>query len=328
MIDHSAPPHAAPDFRAPATFVACLVGMAVVVPFAVSGLLEGRLLLGGLALFIAAGLAWTARTARAGLWRPATSLFAVVLPVIAAQFLAVRSLGMVGALWCFPVILALYAILPERWAWFANGAVLAGVLPLATTAVEPGLVLRLGATLGTVSLFTAVFVRLIETQHRALERQAVTDPLTGLSNRTRLQDALERAIEQHRRTDTPMSLVAIDLDHFKAVNDAHGHDAGDAVLAAVGEHLRGRVRRIDEAFRTGGEEFLLLLFATAGDQAAELAEELRTAVADLELLPDRRVTLSAGVAELAAGEDWRAWMRHADDALYRAKDRGRDRVVL
>jgi diguanylate cyclase (GGDEF)-like protein len=124
-----------------------------------------------------------------------------------------------------------------------------------------------------------------------------------------------------------MSLVTIDIDHFKEVNDTRGHDAGDRVLAGIGALLRQRMRRTDKAFRTGGEEFLALLYGTDLANARRVAEELREAIAALGLLPDRHVTVSLGVAALRPGEDAAAWTKRADVNLYRAKAEGRNRVA-
>lgn len=317
-----------PDFRATTTLGVALAGIVLLLPFSLNNLIQERFSLGIGSIAVVAVLGWTAISIHRGRYRTLPSVLGIAVPVLGFLVLSIREQGMIGVLWCFPAILAFYITLPERFAWGANLALLLGPLPMAWAVLDSGLAPRVGATLLAVSLFSALFVRVISVQQQRLREQAVTDPLTGLSNRMLLETALARAIEQNRRTDAPMSLVALDLDHFKRINDAHGHDAGDRVLAAVGAWLGQRVRRVDQAFRLGGEEFLLLLFATSGDQAAELAEEVRRAVARLDALPEQAVTLSAGVAELEPGEDWRSWMKRGDDALYRAKDRGRDRVEL
>jgi diguanylate cyclase (GGDEF)-like protein len=240
---------------------------------------------------------------------------------------ALRKQGIIGALWCYPAVISFYFMLPERKAWIANAVLLAVALPQAWGALEAPLAARVAATLLAVSAFSAIFVRVIIDQQRRLEAQAITDPLTGLSNRTTLRAALEQAIQQSSRTRTPMTLVALDLDRFKSINDSLGHDAGDSVLRAVGDLLHRRIRRADKVFRLGGEEFLALLYGTNEENGRRVAEELRGAVASLALLPDRPVTVSIGVATLRPDESWIEWMKRSDENLYRAKASGRDRVA-
>ncbi|MDX9734759.1 MAG: GGDEF domain-containing protein [Thermoanaerobaculia bacterium] len=165
--------------------------------------------------------------------------------------------------------------------------------------------------------------------NEVIERLARTDPLTHLVNRRGLEEAIAHERDRAERTGEPLSVVALDLDRFKRVNDTWGHAVGDRLLAAVGEALRAGVRPYDVAARLGGEEFLLVLPATRRERAADVAERLRARVADLvvEGLPER-VTSSAGVAEHARGETTEALLARADAALYEAKRQGRDQVVV
>ena len=165
--------------------------------------------------------------------------------------------------------------------------------------------------------------------NEVIERLARTDPLTLLVNRRGLEEAITHERDRAERTGEPLSVVALDLDHFKRVNDTWGHAVGDRLLSAVGEALRAGVRPYDVASRVGGEEFLLVLPATQRERAADVAERLRARVAELvvEGLPER-VTSSAGVAEHARGETTEALLVRADAALYEAKRLGRNRVVL
>jgi diguanylate cyclase (GGDEF)-like protein len=158
--------------------------------------------------------------------------------------------------------------------------------------------------------------------------RAASDALTGLPNRRAADETLKRMVAQAGRTLSPLSAVLLDLDHFKQINDIHGHEQGDEVLAAVGSILAGCVRESDFAARFGGEEFLLLLPDTAREQAAVLAEKLRSAIAGARL-PIGQVTASLGVASFPEdGLDAEQLLRRADGALYLAKDHGRDRVEL
>ncbi len=165
----------------------------------------------------------------------------------------------------------------------------------------------------------------------ALARAATTDYLTGLLNRRAMVALLEQEALRIRRSHRPFSLLLLDLDHFKAVNDEHGHEVGDRALVEVAERLRLAVRSQDAISRWGGEEVLVFLPETPSHGAAVAAEKLRAAVAGepLSVLGHRApLTASLGVSTLAEGETIEECLRRADAALYRAKAEGRDRVVV
>ncbi len=157
---------------------------------------------------------------------------------------------------------------------------------------------------------------------------AMTDPLTGVGNRRRLEQALALEIERAEQTGEPLAAFMADLDHFKRVNDEYGHQAGDKVLAAFGQLLREHTRTTDILARFGGEEFVALLPHTGLAQAVAIAERTRKAVERLEIEPvPHPVTGSFGVAVLAPGERGEGLIRRLDALLYAAKNAGRNRVV-
>jgi diguanylate cyclase (GGDEF)-like protein len=165
------------------------------------------------------------------------------------------------------------------------------------------------------------------------EQLSITDDLTRLHNHRFFQDHLPREMRRADRTGEPLSLVLIDIDDFKQLNDRHGHSVGDAVLRRVAEVMNGEVREMDLLARYGGEEFVLLASRTTLDGAATLAEKLRTAVSEarIEVLaldgPDAvGVTISAGVSSYRGDE--KEFFNAADRALYRAKEAGKDCVWL
>jgi len=164
-------------------------------------------------------------------------------------------------------------------------------------------------------------------------RAAATDALTGLPNRRAFEEGLAEALAEAEAAHAPLCLLLFDIDHFKAVNDRHGHPAGDAVLRGVADALREWARPQDGVARVGGEEFAAILPATPRETAAGLAEALRRAVArgGVVLGPEAlrlSVTISLGVAQRQPGEAGPALLGRADAALYDAKRQGRDRVVL
>jgi diguanylate cyclase (GGDEF)-like protein len=200
------------------------------------------------------------------------------------------------------------------------------VLITVQTAISAG-VLN-GAALGVHVLRRRVQRLLLATQ--ALSHQ---DPLTGLANRRHLVEHAPRMWRQARREGSRVAAMVLDLDHFKRLNDAHGHAAGDAVLRAVAAALSATVRPTDLLARVGGEELVVLGLVSDHAEAARLAERLRTAVATSRSAAGHTVTASIGIALVrpADGEDavaatWRLIDR-ADGAMYEAKQAGRDRVA-
>jgi diguanylate cyclase (GGDEF)-like protein len=212
------------------------------------------------------------------------------------------------------------------------GAVIGGImLVAATVAVDPASVVdHPGYTIATVALIVnvvaiATALQAAELHHRMA---SVVDPLTGLLNRKALASRFVELEQQARLGGGVVSLIAIDLDAFKEVNDEYGHDRGDAVLRDAAYEMRKSLRHFELFYRFGGEEFLVLLPGVDRDDAAGVAERLRVSIERLDL-GDVQLTISAGVAT-AAGEDveYQRLFAAADSALYRAKDRGRNRVVV
>lgn len=168
----------------------------------------------------------------------------------------------------------------------------------------------------------------LEALNKQLAHQSRTDPLSGLANRRAFDETLKRKCAQARRNHKPLSLIMVDLDHFKRVNDEYGHPVGDEVLVQLAKLLQQGIREYDIAARFGGEEFAIVLPETAGIAARDLAERLRQTL-HAETWPVPTVTASFGVAE-SAGDTCApdALIQLADEALYRAKETGRNRVVL
>lgn len=174
----------------------------------------------------------------------------------------------------------------------------------------------------------------LEEANRRLEALAVTDPLTGLYNRRHFEHVLSLEVRRAQRMGTRLSLLMMDVDHFKRYNDTHGHPAGDEVLRALGRLVRERVRSTDVACRYGGEEFTVILPGTSRTDAMVLANDLRLNVEAYPFeneatQPGGRLTISIGVATYPAdASDEVALVRAADQALYRAKENGRNRVEV
>jgi len=167
----------------------------------------------------------------------------------------------------------------------------------------------------------------IEAQNEKLKRLSVTDHLTGLFNRQKLEETLANEIDRASRTDSCFSVIMLDLDFFKCVNDTHGHPVGDAVLMEVSKLLKRGSRRTDIVGRWGGEEFMIVCPATDLQGAKRLAEKLRTLIERHEFPVVRHETCSLGVFCNEGGDDASSTIQRVDQALYRAKQRGRNCVV-
>ncbi len=211
--------------------------------------------------------------------------------------------------------------------WEGESALLdatGGELPVSQTLVahldEAGEVVRLSTL--------ARDIRRYKELEEALERLAFHDGLTGVTNRRHLEALLEEEAERCERHARVFSLVMYDLDHFKLVNDNHGHQTGDEILRAIARIVEERLRGSDVLGRWGGEEFMILLPETGLEGAAALAEDLRATVAATTFPGPGRVTISLGVAQYRPGEPLRDLIKRVDEAVYRAKNQGRNRVAL
>jgi diguanylate cyclase (GGDEF)-like protein len=180
-----------------------------------------------------------------------------------------------------------------------------------------------------LALALASQIRLIQQEHKIAEQRASSDPLTGLDNRRAFMEKAQQIMSTALRSQRDMSLIILDIDHFKAVNDQHGHVSGDAALVAVANALKLSARNGDIVARWGGEEFLLLLPETRLDAALVMAERLRTTIAEIRVpVRDAQIafTASFGVAHNAGHRHLENLISEADNHLYQAKHSGRNRV--
>ena len=323
------------------------------IPDALSILLGNALASGTLSFLHAAVLRFQHRPLRWALLLapPAalTGLLALFLQDFGTRILlanAVMALQMVGIFWALferrhamagrGVLMVMagmglgVAVLLARAVWGAAG------MPTAPGLLQPGTIAGLTFVLLFVVLLVASFGFIFMSKERADEvnrRLAALDELTGVANRRSIIAALDRDVSRAIRTREPMAVMMVDIDHFKRVNDEHGHLAGDQVLRCVVEVVRHRIRSQDIVGRYGGEEFLVVLCDTPAQGAQQLAEQLREAVQASRCAWDGQelaVTVSVGVfgGRLEPGDSWDQLIHTADSALYRAKQTGRNRVVV
>lgn len=265
---------------------------------------------------------------------PTWLLFAfpsVTAALICAPPLASGQSTPVGSiLLVWPILFAGY-LLPERVAWVSLGVSLGLLTAVAVRIPVNGTVavcVEVGASL-VVTLYITVYLR----RHNralvhALRREARTDPLTGLANRRAFNDLLERECALYERYRDPLALLAIDIDHFKRLNDRAGHPAGDNALVALAAVLTARVRRGDIVARTGGEEFTIVLPDCPTSEAQHRAHVLRAVIAKDSAAWPNPITVSIGVAGFPDhAESPAGLIDAADTALYAAKAAGRNTVA-
>lgn len=270
------------------------------------------------------GALWLGRTRR--LQTAALNLFGSTISV--ACLMSALLVSSNGLLWAFLVLWVNVLILPRRWAMGLNALI---ILVLASAIHLYQSVLH-QVSWATVALlmsgFGLMFTDLLREQRRQLARQAQIDPLTGIGNRRLMQQHLEEIAAERRRDRRSNTLMVLDLDMFKEVNDRHGHEAGDRVLEEFARSVAGSLRAEDGFYRMGGEEFVVLLRGMDLAAAREELPELHRRLSGRVSMPDGVVQFSAGAAALREGEDWSRWLGRADQALYAAKRAGRDCLMF
>jgi diguanylate cyclase (GGDEF)-like protein len=316
------------EFHLKSTFWLSVTAATLIMPFGVYHISYQHVGVGIGAIITSLSLclvAWlshkrTYKTIYTFIWlTPFTTLFVAYLT---------NFVGITGTYWCYSTLILYYFMMSERQAWASNVFFALVNVPLVWHLFETDEATRFTVTFTLVSLYSAIFLHVVAKQYSDLQKMAVTDKLTDLYNRTLLKDSLEQAIQQSNRTDTPFSLIIMDVDHFKKINDELGHEVGDNVLEKLGLFLKHTLRDSDKIFRIGGEEFLILLYNADEASAIDVAEKLRKGIEGLSLIPDRSVTVSIGVAGMGSVQEWKHWMNACDKGLYEAKNSGRNRVVV
>ena len=229
----------------------------------------------------------------------------------------------------FPLMVALPVLLKTRWAMVLG--VLSGLLvaPLVLTHYDLTTSGIIGLSLGLTWLVSAWLVYAVTEQSRRLKDMAVKDAMTGAYNRRYLEIQLEQALDSWRRYQRLSSVLLIDIDFFKRINDRYGHAVGDTAIKSLVDVISSNIRSVDTLCRYGGEEFVILLSETGADNAQRVAEKLRSLVETSRVLPEgSNMTISVGVCEVANADDLDHWLNLADGALYLAKHNGRNRVEM
>jgi len=298
-----------------------------VAPFAVIRWMTGDWLVAAIDSIIVAGFvvlgSYIYRTKRV---RAASIAVAILCAGGAIVTVYVR--GAQQIYWTFPALMAAFYLLKPREAIVLTVSMAAVLIPRLiqdlNTFEASTIIIAIFVTMAFAFAFSVVNNR----QQNKLVNLATKDPLTGAGNRRALLAKLTEVIASFDRSKSPSSLVLLDIDHFKAVNDKYGHATGDQILQRIAQILELRIRLNDTLYRIGGEEFVVVVDGQGIERASRLADQLRTLIEANELLPEQTVTVSLGVAELQSGESHESWVQRADEALYRAKRAGRNTFRL
>jgi diguanylate cyclase (GGDEF)-like protein len=304
-----------------------MIALVLLTIFAVNNLLHGRFEVGMVILLAEAVLLADVLALRRGK-TPPVPYGVVVLLLVTAMLDAVVRQGIYGAFWSYPVVLICYFVLSRRLAFLFSMGILVTLTLFVAYLLDREMATRVFATLLLTIIMINIVLNVMGELQEALTRQALTDPLSGAFNRRRMEQTLEQVIELGRRHTPNNAMMVIDIDHFKAINDHLGHEAGDQVLRQTVTVIDSRKRKVDLLFRIGGDEFMLLLFETNATDAATLAHDLRLSIEQAPLLQDQKVTLSVGICAQRADQSAEDWIKCADAALYRAKRNGRNRVEI
>ena len=309
-------------------FWLCTVPMVMIAPFSIIQFIAGDWASGVIIMslvLVCLSIAWqihdSGRVSRHNL------LLAVAIGNIVVLVMIFR-LHLQTLLWAYPLLAINYYFAGPRMGSVFSAISLSLIFFNAHGWAGPALYPRIIGSLLTTTLLALVFSISIVRQQRALAELISSDPLTGASNRREMHAELARALHAHGRYGIPSTLILIDIDHFKQVNDQHGHSIGDKVLVELVLLIQKRLRKSDRLFRFGGEEFLLLLPDTGLDAATTLAAELTQLVRETPLGGLQGVTISSGVACNTGSANPDEWFKRGDKALYQAKQAGRDRIEV
>lgn len=229
--------------------------------------------------------------------------------------------------WIYPAMLAAYYIMSPNKGLIVNFVMLSLYLPKLFSLLDSVNVATIIITIIITNIIAYVFSSGLRKQEIVLKKLASEDYLTSTCNRRPLDDTMTKLHKTLKKHDKTASLILLDLDHFKQVNDTHGHIKGDEVLVRLSELLINFFKNKDCIFRYGGEEFLVVCKDTIKEKAHELAEEFRQIVKNNIVIDRKQQTISLGVYEYAKEESIDEWINRVDMALYQAKKQGRDRTI-
>lgn len=297
----------------------------VLAPVHFHNLYTGQFLIAGVSLVLLVLLLaniWSLSRNRQAFLSPTVLLFLTIALVL----LAVSQGQNYSLYWLYPLLVALPVLLRTQRAMLLGLLSGALIVPLVFRHFEPNTAVVISLSMGLSWLVSAWLVFAVTEQSRRLRDMAIRDPLTGAFNRRYLEEQARQAMDAWHRNRQHTSMLLIDIDYFKRINDRYGHATGDTAIQRLVEVISGRTRRVDTVCRFGGEEFVVLLHDTGIDSALTVAGELRERVEGAKILPEGTVTVSIGVCDCMVADNLDHWFNLADSALYLAKRSGRNRV--
>lgn len=281
------------------------------------GMIDALMLLGVLLVLL--------HTLRTGETQRSGRLFATM--AAAAAFASSMMFGVTGLFWGYVVLWINFLLATPRFALLLN-LLLLTALGLQHSLFESVLhQVTFILTGGLVILFGSLFRRQLAIYQVNLERLALHDPLTRTGNRRAMRRKLIDLTESTHESGKNATIVLLDIDHFKQINDRFGHDVGDRLLMRFAELIHAQIRKQDQLFRFGGEEFVVVLNGLTPENADATARRIHSQVSGVLEVEGEPIRFSAGLAHLERGENWTDWLYRADQAMYHAKQAGRNRVI-
>ena len=305
-----------------------LAGLILIFPFSFHNLYQGKYLSGVSSLLVLLIFLVDAIAMRVGK-KPPIPPSIVCIPIIFGIGITIKNLGFIVAVWIYPAIILFFFILPRNQ---ANIIGILTVIVVTLTAHYYEYDIQVTSRIFASSLLTLIFINIlfgfINQLNDKLQNAAIIDDLTGVYNRRHLQTTLKNVFNYKKRYSTTYSLLSLDIDHFKLINDEYGHFVGDDVLRKFTRVLQESLRKVDSIFRVGGEEFTILLPEADLQQAARVAEKIRDKISNELQLYNKTITVSIGAGELKDEESMDDLLKRCDKAMYKAKQQGRNRVCL
>jgi len=305
----------------------CTAGVVGVLPFLVFRLVGSQWLMATIDFTIILGAALIAIYV---LRSRKTRIPSIILTVLnlSATVLVVYVEGLSLIYWAYPAMITAYFLLKPGEAVSANSLVMICLLPIISAHLGRIEILNIVITLILINIFSFIVYRSMHGYQSELTKQAMRDSLTGTGNRRLFDEHIRLCVSLRKRNKEKTSLIMLDIDNFKLINDTFGHAMGDTVLSRLIELLSSRLRESDDLYRIGGDEFAILLRGTSSEDAVGFADELHQYVQASNLSPECNVTISLGVTESKTKDSAKTLLERADSALYRAKNSGRNRACF
>lgn len=252
----------------------------------------------------------------------------VMLTLSLTLFMAVYYIGFSAALWTYPIIIAIFFIIPIRAAALSNLLIIIPIISIVVLQQDTTLAARYCASTAATFALGIYLVKTIVALQQQLLTQSTTDPLTGAYNRRHMDSTLHRLVQRPEFYGHQHVILMLDLDFFKKINDTHGHEVGDIALQDMVNIVLKNIRKKDEVFRIGGEEFIVLLKDIDSNDALAIGESLRQVIATVPIKNSQEMlSVSIGLSRFKAGMSHSQWLNDADSLLYEAKRTGRNRVI-